>query len=70
MTRFSKLAYALISLAIYYSAGFFTIYIIALLCGSSWNLNDWDTMARGALVLIGSPFIGLIFAAYTDELDW
>lgn len=70
MTHFSRLAYAMISLAVYYAAGFVTLYIIALLCGSSWNLNDWDVIARGAAVLIGAPSIGLMYAGYANELDW
>lgn len=55
------------NLVMYYAAGWFLIYLVAILCGAPLSLSEWDVVARTACGIFAAPLIGGGIASYIEE---
>lgn len=63
-----KLFKLMIGAAVFYLAGFLTIYAVALVCGAPLNYGSWHDNAKVAMGLVGAPVFGIIWGAALDEV--
>lgn len=63
-----KLFKLMIGAAVFYLAGFLTIYVVALVCGAPLNYGSWHENAKIAVGMVGSPIFGAIWGILLDEV--
>lgn len=63
-----KLFKLMIGAAVFYLAGFLTIYVVALVCGAPLNYGLWHDNAKIAVGMVGAPIFGAIWGILLDEV--
>jgi hypothetical protein len=57
----------IVSLLVYYIAGWLLIWIIAVACGAPMNITLWHEMPRVMVGIFVAPLVGGSLAAYVEE---
>jgi len=59
----------IVSLLVYYIAGWLLIWIIAIACGAPMNIGLWHEMPRVIVGIFAAPLVGGLLATYVEEKD-